>query len=419
MTMLTMRAVLLAKVEGTAGVDSVPTAALDAILVSDPNFNADPKIIERKFVRQDLSQFPHLVGRKLASITFKHELRSNGKTNTGIITDAAKLGRLLVGCGMSEAVAFTAAAQVGPVTPDFANPVSGVEPTWVGGGSSPTLTDAVVYTLTVLAGGITVSITNSNTAVGGAAQPTVSIVTATPIALGGSGLTITPTFASALTVGQVWRVACTTKGIVYSLISTGFTTLTLYAYFDGLLHKLTGAIGSFKITASAGDLAEIEFTFLGQYNATIDSALPSAPVYEKQLPSQVQQSNFTFNSTSTIAVEGWTFDQGNKTIPRPDINGTDGYNGIMLVDRTPSGGFNPEADLEAVMPFWAQFTAGSTQHWFTKVGTTAGNRVVMVAPAAQPDKLTYQDRDGLRTYENSLKFRRGPAGNDEYRFIFC
>ena len=68
--LLSKRALLLAKIETTPGTDALPVPALDAILVADPEFSIDPNILERDFVSSDLSPFEHIIGRKLASITF-------------------------------------------------------------------------------------------------------------------------------------------------------------------------------------------------------------------------------------------------------------------------------------------------------------------------------------------------------------
>ena len=307
------------------------------------------------------------------------------------------------------------------IVPDVGNNTltGNFEPTWAGSGTVDTSTDGGVFTITVLTGGITVDIINNNASAFGATQSAVSFVTATPLALGTSGHKVTPTFGTAVVAGAKWRVFVTPAGIKYQPISDSFETLTLHIYFDGLLHKMKGAMGNGKMMCAAGDIAQCEFTFLGQYVSTSDSALPSDAIYEKELPSQIQESNFTFDSNDTLTVQEWTFDTANTEIPRPDINGTDGYNGIRLTDRVPAGGFTPEAELEATEPFWGKFEGALTSTFYTKIGTVPGNQIFMFAPAVQADKLAYQDKDGIRVYENSLKFRRGPAGNDDYVFVIA
>ena len=102
MSLLTRRAVVLAKVETTRGVDASPVPATDAMLVADPDYTTDLNVLERDFVRNDLSPLGHTIGRKLAGATFTVEMRSNGLTNSGSVADAAVLGTLFRGCGYSE-----------------------------------------------------------------------------------------------------------------------------------------------------------------------------------------------------------------------------------------------------------------------------------------------------------------------------
>lgn len=98
--LLTRKALLLAKVETTGGVDALPTPTDDAIQVVNPEFSLDPNVLERDIVAPDISPFEHVVGRKLANITFTAEAKSNGTAQSGdLSSDEPKLARLLRGCG--------------------------------------------------------------------------------------------------------------------------------------------------------------------------------------------------------------------------------------------------------------------------------------------------------------------------------
>ncbi len=97
MTLLTKRALLLAKVETTFGTDAVPDPTNDALLIREPDFSADITTIVRDNVQQDLSPSGVITGRKIGSITFQHEVRGSGSVGT-----APALGTLLKGCGYAE-----------------------------------------------------------------------------------------------------------------------------------------------------------------------------------------------------------------------------------------------------------------------------------------------------------------------------
>lgn len=99
MVKLTRRAVVQAKVEAVYGVPET-FGPEDGVLVSEPEYAIDPTTLERDIVTPDLSPEAIVLGRKLATMTFNTELRSNGRT-TGLAVDAPIITRLFRACGYS------------------------------------------------------------------------------------------------------------------------------------------------------------------------------------------------------------------------------------------------------------------------------------------------------------------------------
>lgn len=97
--MLTRNALLLAKIEATYGVDSIPVPATDAMLVSLPDIKPDGEVKERDFVRQSFSPIGHVIGKKKINITIKMELKGSGTAGT-----APQFGPILRACGMEETI---------------------------------------------------------------------------------------------------------------------------------------------------------------------------------------------------------------------------------------------------------------------------------------------------------------------------
>ncbi len=507
MVMLTKKAVVLAKVESVAGQDAVPVQALDAILVSEPDYTIDPNVLERDFVANDLSKFEHIIGRKLASLTFQTEFRGNGLEQSGAITDVPKIGTLLRGCGfgifdgstlitidhdadwdiatndsltvanhdfdtsdgpfqftggtlptglvvatdywvikfnnseiqfattkaLADAGTFidltgapTGAGtledvrNIGRMIPDSANPTAD-NIQW-NRGDVTDVTSPVHFQIEVITPGGTgvadVDITNNNSAAAGPTQSGLTLTDDTALALGTTSATITPDLGGAsLAAGSKWRLVLLPTGVIMTPISDNHETLTLYAYFDGILLKIVGSMGTFDIEATAGDFARVNFTFTGSYVAATDAAQPDDPVYETTLPQQVELSLWTWGSNVTLVAEGWTFDAANDVVPRPDINAADGFAGVRISDRTPAGTVNPESELEATEPFWADFASAAAKTFVARVGTAVGNQVVVAAPKVQVSDLNFGDRDNIRTYEQSTLFKRN-VGDDEVVFCF-
>lgn len=96
--LLTRRAVVQAGMEPAYG-QAVALGTDDGVLVSEPTYEIDANVLERDFTRDSLSQTPHIMGRKLAKMTFSTELRGNGKQQSGVPADAAIITRLFRMCG--------------------------------------------------------------------------------------------------------------------------------------------------------------------------------------------------------------------------------------------------------------------------------------------------------------------------------
>lgn len=419
--LLTRRAVVLAKIETTYGTDAVPTAALDAILVEDPDYKIDVSMLERNNARFDLDGLPATTGRKLASMTFTHEVRSNGRSNSGLIADAPKLGRLLRACGFAETAVAAGTGQVGAINANEAN-VSA--PTWAAGGSWADLAMPVVYELEVTTGGASgtakVRVTPDAKAIAAsvaAIQNNVVVTTTQAIDLltAGGKSTITPTFSGNLTLGDKWYVIVYPVGIQYLPISSGFEGLTLYMYLDGLLHKMPGGRGTFTVSGEAGGYAKMQFTFTGQYVAPVDAALPTTAKFERQTPAMVELSDLYIGAFGAVCSK-FDFDLGVTISPRVDANSADGYNGVRVTARDAKGSIDPEATLVADFAWWTALANGTQYLWRTKVGQTAGNRVFALAPCTQITSLSYGDRDQIRTMDVPLKFSRW-FGNDSLIFL--
>lgn len=523
--LLTRKALILAKAQTAAGTDPSPTPTEDAVLVSNPEFSIDPNILERDFVNPSISPFEHVVGRKLAQLTFTTELKGNGTENLGqVVTNEPKLARLLLGCGYllsnaSGLMSFTTdvasdddftittedGADHGFITGDgpvqfFAN--GGTLPTgvsedtdyWIirkdetsfavatsrsnalagtevditgdasgdvqiqtvrqvsrvnkdpansssepsdlafyrgliegasgpGNGVFEGKDSPVLYTIEVTTGGASgvagITITGNNDDeddLSGASEATVT--SGTQFELGSSDVWITMEWTGDLVQGDKYRVLVCPDGIVALPTSDCTNILTFYFYEDGLLYKILDAQGTFTIDATAGNYATVEFTFTGQYVAPSDADLPTNEVFEDTLPQQVELGLLTFGSNVSLKVEQWTLDQANNVVPRPDINNSDGFSGVRISERNPSGGFDPEAELVATEDFWGDFANARAKVFTARVGTAVGNQIVLYGPKVQTNDISFADRDGIRVFDHGLMFRR-QNGDDEVQFYFC
>jgi hypothetical protein len=403
--LLTRKAVVRAAMESSYDV-AASLGLNDGLLVDKPQFKIKPNVLERNFVRNDLSPMPHIIGRKIASVEFETELRGNGVQNSGVTTDAPIIARLFRACGY----ALTGHAQ-SSLSTVFAVGDEDTPVTWAGDASMATNTDMIAYYVTVDTPGASgvahITITSDTQGEGSASA---AVTSGTPIPLGAKGATVTPTWTGSLKAGQQWVVWLRPPGLSLDPISDNFESVTIDLHKDGVKHLVPGCYGTFQITAQAGNFATVKWDFTGTYNAPTDDANP-APNFETTLPSQVELARLRVNQFNAI-VEKFTFDQHNDIQIRPDVSSSDGYIGTRIVSRKPEGGIDPEADLVANNDFWGQFAAAKRMPFQMRVGHTTGNTVWVIAPNTQYTGMTYGDRNGILTYDAGLRFARS-IGNDE------
>ncbi len=260
-TLLTRRALLGATLETVYNTFVAPTLTTDAILVETPDFTADMTVLTRDFTRSDLSPMPHIMGRKLAKMSFTTELRGNGAEQAGTSGSVARIVRLFQACGYTLTSNAAASASVVYDIGSESNELA-----WTTGGSM-TNTDVIQYILDVTTPGVsgTAEITVTSDTAGRRHGCRAGLTTAMPFTLGTKGLTVTPVFTGPLVDGQRWVVWLRPAGQVLQPESTNFKSLSLALYLDGTEHTISGAYGTFSITADAGNYAKVKWDFTGQY----------------------------------------------------------------------------------------------------------------------------------------------------------
>lgn len=100
-TLLRSREAILAKEETSYGVDALPVAANDAVLVANPSWAHEGlRMNERNTIHGTQAMRQHIFGGTLKTISFDVELKGSGTAGT-----APEFGPLLKGCGFAETVA--------------------------------------------------------------------------------------------------------------------------------------------------------------------------------------------------------------------------------------------------------------------------------------------------------------------------
>ena len=299
---------LLAKVEGTYGVDSVPAPSTDALLVSGLTIGTPAEVNEREAVSGSLSPFPPAKPTMgLVEVKFKMEVKGSGAAAT-----PPEIGLFLRAARVLE----TVAAQV-----DY-DPMSAAGP-----------------------------------------------------------------------------------------------SLSIYAYLDGLVHKVLGCVTTdVEALFESGKIASWNVTCKGLYSVPTDAAIPSGAVFDSTIPPVVESLAFTIGGYALIASK-LQLNLGLASGVRKSVQAAGGVLGAAVTGRKIMGSVDPEAVTRATADFWALMAAATPGALTATLGSAAGNRLIITAPAVIYDPFAWGEREGRRIFEIPLRFSRS-AGDDEVRFRF-
>ena len=205
--------------------------------------------------------------------------------------------------------------------------------------------------------------------------------------------------------------------VTYDPVSTGFESVTIYAYMDGLIHKVLGCFCTFKLIAQAGQIAIFEVSFKGLYQVPVDGAIITPTLLALQ-PPIVQSVGLTIGGWAAGVYEKLEMDAAVEISERPDLNSAEGLKGLAITGRQPAGSMDPLAVTEATKSFWANWKAGTAEALTATIGSTQYNKMTLSAPKVQISDIAWGDRSKERIYSLGLNFA-GNAGDDEFQLVFA
>ena len=386
MVLLTRKRLILAKTEATYGTDSSP-AGTDAILVRELEITPiEADVVSRDLIRPYLGASDQLLANTRVSITFQVELAGSGTAAT-----APRFSSLLKACGMAEtttAAAITGTAQAG---------AAGSITLAAGESSTDDIYNGMIITIT------------GGTGSGGVGVITDYVGSTKVATVQKSTATFTPGASSTYSIAA---------NVGYKPVSASFDSASIYFNNDGVLHVITGARGTFVLNAEVGEIPTIEFTMTGIYNAPTDTAAPATTDTNQATPLI-----FKAGSTTAFSILGYSgclmsleFDMANEIIYR-ELVGCD--KSVIITNRAVEGTCMIEAPTIAQKDFFTIANQDTTGILTMLHGTTAGNRVTLLAPKVDIGNPSYEDSDGIQML--SLPFAAIPtsAGNDEVSLTFA
>jgi hypothetical protein len=223
-----------------------------------------------------------------------------------------------------------------------------------------------------------------------------------------STATFVPAAASAYSIAA---------NVGYLPVSTGFSSATIYFNNDGVLHKITGARGTFTLTTGVGEIPTIDFQMTGIYNAPTDTAAPTTTYSDQATPVIFKAGNTSAFSilNYTACLQSLSFNVANETVYRELVGCT---KEVMITNRAPAGECMIEAPTIAQKDFFTIANNDTTGTLTLLHGSTAGNRVTLLAPKVDITNPSYADQDGIQMLNIPYVAIPTTAGNDEVKLTF-
>lgn len=195
------------------------------------------------------------------------------------------------------------------------------------------------------------------------------------------------------------------------------TSVTLYFYIDGILHKVTGARGTAKLSCKANEIAKIDFDFTGLFDRGHHS-LQDIPAlsYEASEALVFGKTNaFVYNSENELVLENFNLDISNTISKRVNANKANGIEEYFISNREVKGDFDPEIDPSK--NFWNDYADTNVSTITASLGEGAGKVIDVVCNNCTIDVPSYANRESLVT--QSINFTAHPdSGDDELTITF-
>ncbi len=372
---------LLMKNEATYSVDPNPTAALNAVLLSGQPTLTPMEIRgqDRDLIRPYFGNFEQLIGSITGQLQFAVEAAGSGTAGV-----APAYAPALRACGLRETV--LAAALVGMA---------------LGGTADTVQLAATASAVNNFYNGLPITITDG----AGAGQ---------------SGLIVDydGTTKTAKVIGKDWVATDNTSeysigpGVVYTPVSDGHESLTLYLYIKDVLHKFVGARGNMVFDLSANNIPRFNFTFQGVAAPVVDDAVP-APVFSAwKKPLLANKSNtplVSFLGAYDIGLESISMDLGNEIQFMDFINIDESFE---QTDRRSATNISLEAVNVGQSDLWGAVRNGTTANFAITHGLQAGERVSLCSDSVVITNPNYGEKTSVRTF--TAEMRHLPIdGNDE------
>ena len=239
------------------------------------------------------------------------------------------------------------------------------------------------------------------------------------VELAGSGTAGTaPAFGPLLKSCGLSETIVSSTSVTYAPVSSSFSSATIYCFYDGTRHKITGARGTVSFNLTAGQFAVASFQFIGIYNAPDGTALSGAFTVANQAAAiEVNDTNVTtatFHGVTSSRIESFDMALNNELLYKETASSQE----VLITNRAPGGTAVIEAPAVGTTDFFAKAVAVATGSTSLVLGATSGNIVTVNAAQTDITGCSYADTNGVIALSMPYLALPTTAGNNEASLVF-
>ncbi len=196
-------------------------------------------------------------------------------------------------------------------------------------------------------------------------------------------------------------------------------SLTIYFYYHDILYKALGCRGNpSSLDLKSAATGPMTWEFFGLFAGPADTTFVDPDFGTPPLPPVLESASFTLDGYAACA-DMLTISGGNDVKMIPCMNNAGGVKAYDIIDRLITGEVDPEVVDVATKDWVGEWEDSSEMAMSVTLGSVAGNKIVITAPAAQiSDPPAHEERENQLTQKLPLQLNPTSAGNDEIKFSF-
>ena len=225
--------------------------------------------------------------------------------------------------------------------------------------------------------------------------------------------TPTPGYDALLRACALASTVTAGTNVIYTPVSSAFSSVTVYTYQDGTLHKIVGCFGDLETGLDDKGVPTYKITLTGIYVPVTDVAFPTVSVGGYQVPLIPCADNTTpvsiFGYAGTF--KSFSLKFGNQVEMREYPGGV---KRVLITDRKSSGSIEMEHTLVGTNNPLAQILTATPGPIAITHGTVVGNKVKFAVGQAVPMKPKFTDDQGIVNIGFDFTAPPSSASNDDF-----